>query len=137
MKKVLFLFAFFTTLVHAESSEAVSHFAIESESMEINHESVYGVTNSYSFITAEHQLYSDSQLLFYYGTKFGIVTEDHTAENGFGPETDNFGTVVEANMGLHYNLKEYQHLTLEGSRTQDDLHQQSESRLNMSYRYKF
>ncbi len=137
MKKVLSLLFFMTTLLNAQSDEAKSKFLIESESIELAHKSAYGVTDSYSFLTAEQQFHADEDLLFYYGTKVGFITEDYTAENGFGPDTESFGTAIEANVGVNYTLKDFQHITFEGNHLQDALHQQEENKVKIGYQYKF
>ena len=95
------------------------------------------MTNSYAFLVAEHQFHADRDLLLYYGTKIGFVAEDYTAENGFGPDTESVGTVLEANIGLNYSSEDVKHITLEGNRIQDALHQESESRFKIGYQYKF
>lgn len=86
---------------------------------------------------AEHQVHTDDSLLFYYGTKVGFVIEDYTAENGFGQHTQKYGTILKANLGIDYDLKEYQKLSFEGSHSQDELHQLRESQVKVGYQYKF
>ncbi|WP_345977631.1 hypothetical protein [Sulfurimonas sp. HSL3-7] len=137
MKKVLFLLFLISTLLNAQSDTAKSTFLIESESMDIEHKSTYGVTDSYSFLIAAHQFQPDDDLLFYIGTKLGFIAEEYTAENGFGPDTESFGTAIEANIGLNYALKDFQHITLEGNHLQDALHQQKENKVTIAYQYDF
>ena len=137
MKKIILLLLFFTVLLYAEPDKATSKLVLESESFELDHESVYGVTNSYSFFVAEHHIHADDSLLFYYGTKVGFVIEDHTASNGFGPNTENYGTIFKANLGIDYDLKSLQKLSFKGSHSQDELHDHAESQIKIGYHYKF
>ena len=126
-----------TTLLSAESNDVSSKLVIESESFELDHESVYGVTTSYSFLVAEHQIHTDGCLLFYYGTKIGYVIEDYTAENGFGVNAEKHGAIIRANLGVEYDLKQYQKLSFEGSHSQSELFEQVESQITIGYQYKF
>ena len=137
MKKISLTLLFITTYLYAEPNDVKSKLVLESENFKLDHESAYGVTNSYAFFVAEHQIHADDCLVFYYGTKVGVVTEDYTAQNGFGPDAEKYSTVIKANLGVNYDLRDYQKLSLEGSRSQDDLHRQTESRLKFGYRYKF
>ena len=137
MKKFSLLLLLAATFLHAESDSARSTIVLDSENFKLDHESAYGVTNSYSFFVAEHQIHADDCLLFYYGTKVGVVIEDHTAENGFGQNAEKYGTIIKANLGVDYDLKDYQKLSFEGSHSQNDLHRQIESRLNLRYHYRF
>ena len=137
MKKASLFLLLITTLLYAEPEDVTSNLVLESESFALDHESEYGITNSYSFLIAEHQIHADRCLLFYYGTKVGFVIEDHTADNGFGPDTEQYGMIFRANMGINYDLKKFQKLSLEGSHSQDGLHQQVESLVQIGYQYKF
>lgn len=137
MKNAVLLFLLITTLLYAEPEEVTSNLVLESESFELDHESEYGITNSYSFLIAEHQIHADRCLVFYYGTKVGFVIEDYTSDNGFGPDTEQYGMIFRANMGMNYDLKESQMLSFEGSHSQDELHHQIESQVRIGYQYKF
>jgi len=137
MKKVSLILLFITTLLYAESDDITSKLVLDSESFELAHESVYGVTNSYSFLVAEHQIHAEGCLVFYYGTKVGFVIEDYTAANGFGPDAEKFGTIFEANLGMDYDIQKYQKLSLEGSRSQNEMHNQLDSQVKVGYQYKF
>ncbi len=137
MKKVLSILILLSALLNAQSDEVKSTFRIESENIEMEHKSAYGVTDSFAFLTAEHQLQADENLLFYYGTKVGFIAEDYAAENGFGPDIERFGTALEANVGLNYTLKDFKHITLEGNHLQDALHQQRENKVKIAYQYDF
>ena len=125
------------TLLSAESNDVSSKLVLDSESFALNHESTYGVTTSYSFLVAEHQIHTDGCLLFYYGTKIGYVIEDYTAENGFGPDAEKHGAIIKANLGVEYDLKRYQKLSVEGSHSQNELFDQVQSQVKIGYQYKF
>jgi len=95
------------------------------------------VTNCYSFLVAEHKIQAFDHLLFYYGTHLGYVIEDYTAENGFGPVAQEFGMVLQANIGMDYQFKTSQKLSFQGSHSQDELRQVEESIFKFGYEYKF
>ena len=137
MRKIILTLLFVTALVYAESDDVTSKLVLDSESFELDHESIYGVTNSYSFFVAEHQIHANDCLVFYYGTKIGFVIEDYTAKNGFGQNSEQYGTIIKANLGMDYDLKSFQKLSLEGSHVQDELHKQIESQIKVGYQYKF
>lgn len=137
MKKVLSLLFLMSTLLNAQSDEGKSTFRIESKNIEMEHKSAYGVTDNYAFLSAEHQLKADEDLLFYFGTKVGFIAEDYAAENGFGPDIESFGTALEANIGVNYTLKDLQHISFEGKHLQDALHQQRENKVKIAYQYSF
>jgi len=137
MKKISLILLLITTFLYAGSDEIASELLFESESFAHDHESVYGVTNSYSFLVARHQIRADDCLIFYYGTKVGFVIGDYTAENGFGPHIDNFSTIINANLGIDYDLKTHQKVSFEGSRSQDEYNGHVESYVKVGYRYKF
>ncbi len=134
MKKVSLLLLM-TIALYAENMR--SELVFDSESFECEHESAYGVTNNYSFFVAKHQINSDGPVILHYGTKVGLITEGYTADNGFGQAAENYGPVFEANIGLDYDLHNVQKLSFEGSRAKDDLHQQIENQIVVSYRYNF
>lgn len=137
MKKITQILLFFTVILYAGPDDITSKLVLESESFDLDHESSYGVTNSYSFFVAEHQIHAEGCLVFYYGTKIGFVSEDYTAENGFGPYAEKFGTIIEANLGMNYDIQKYQKLSLEGVRSQNELHNQLDSLIKVGYQYKF
>lgn len=137
MKKTSLLLLLITPLLYAEPEEITSNLVLESESLELDHQLEYGITNNYSFLIAEHQIHADRCLVFYYGTKVGFVIEDYTADNGFGPDTEQYGMIYSANMGINYDLQESQTLSFEGSHSQDELHHQVESLVRIGYLYKF
>ena len=137
MKKISLSLLLITTLLYTESDEVKSKLVLESESFELDHESTYGVTNSYSFFVAEHQIHADEYLVFYYESKVDFVIEDYTAENGFGPNAEKYATIIKANLGMDYDLKDHQKVSFEGSHFQDELHQQVESQVKIGYQYRF
>ncbi|MCJ7764753.1 MAG: hypothetical protein MUP09_02310 [Thiovulaceae bacterium] len=137
MQKVFYIFFFIATFLYGQSDKLGSHLVIESESLAVKHESAYGATNSYSFLVAEHQLKADRHLLLYYGTKVGFVSEACTGENGFVPGAKSLGTVIEANIGMHYSLKNFRHISLEGNHIQDAHLQQTQRQFKIGYHYRF
>ena len=126
-----------TSLLYAGDNTAVSKLIVDSENFELEHETTYGVTNSYAFIVAEHQIQANNHLIFYYGTKVGLIVEDHVSEHGFGPDAQQYGTIMMTNLGIDYKLDLRHKLSMQGLHTQDDLHQQSNSRFNLNYTYWF
>jgi hypothetical protein len=114
-----------------------SDVVVEKESYTLVHESTYGVTNSYSLLIIEHHIESDNALLFHYGTCVGLIFEEHTAQNGFGPTADEYGLMIEANLGVDYKLKNHQTLSLKGTRSQNQLLDAMESRVQFKYFYQF
>ena len=137
MQKFIYPLIFIALFLHADSSNIKSEFVLEGESVERANESQYGVTNCYSFLVAEHKIHAFDHLLFYYGTHLGYVIEDYTAENGFGPVTQEFGMVFQANVGMDYQFKESQKLSFQGSHSQDELRHLEESIVKFGYEYKF
>ncbi len=85
----------------------------------------------------EHQIHTDNALTLHYGTRLGVIFEDYTAANGFGPSSDQYGAVFEANLGLDYDIKRYQTLSLEGVRSQNELYNQIGSQVRFMYECRF
>lgn len=125
------------TLLYAESDNVRSTLVFDNKSYDRDHESAYGVTNSYTFLVAKHQIHADNCLEFYYGTMLGLVFENYTADNGFGQDTQQYGKVLKANIGVNYDLQKFQKLSFEGSHAQDELHQQASSQVKLQYQYTF
>lgn len=67
----------------------------------------------------------------------GVVFENYTAGNGFGQETQQYGAVLKANIGIKYNLQGLQQLSFEGSHAENQLHQQVSKHLKRQYEYSF
>ncbi len=137
MKKFSLILLLLTTFLYAETDNVTSKLFLDSESFELDHESAYGVTNSYSFLVMEHHIQTESALVLHYGTRVGVVFEDYTATNGFGPNSDQYGTIIEANLGFDYDIQEYQTLSFKGSRSQNDLEHLIGTQLRVMYEYKF
>jgi len=136
--RVTFIIIFITTILYADANDVESNFVLESESFELNHQSIYGVTNNYSFVVAQHNIKADDNtFLFYYGTKVGVVTEDFTAANGFGPALEEFALVFNANMGFDFDIDKFQVITLEGSHIEDGLRSEIENIVTIGYELKF
>ncbi len=129
---------FITSILYAETDNVESAFILESESFELDHKSIYGVTSNYSFLVAQHEIIADNNtFLFYYGTKIGFVTEDFTATNGFGPALDEFALVFKANMGFDFDINKFQVITLEGSHIEESLRNGTEDLVTIGYKLKF
>ena len=141
MKTITLFLLLFASLLYAEPHAGDSQMLFESESFTQKHQSTYGVSNNYALVVAQHQIYADSCLFFYYGTKVGLVIEDYVADNGFGPESEQYGLIYKADAGISYKPdSDYASngtLTLEGSHTVNELEQQRESLINFAYRYQF
>ena len=137
MKKIIFLLLFLTATLSAQGDDVQSNLVIEGESYTLNHELQYGLSNSYSFLVAEHQIHAEGCLLFYYGTKVGLVFEDYASPNGFGPTPDQYGIIIKANAGIKYSITDYQQLSFEGSHTQEQIHHDPQSKVNIAYNYSF
>jgi len=140
--KAIFIFIFFlANILHAEPIAGESQVVLKSESFTQKHQSSYGIADNYALVVAQHQIYADSCLFFYYGTKVGIVLEDYAAENGFGPKPDQYGFLYKADAGISYKLGKYYTvkgvLNLEGSRIINELNHFSESMIHLGYRYRF
>ena len=141
MKTILLFSTLITSLLYADPSAGDTEMIIEGEQFTQEHQSTYGVSNNYALVVAEHHIYATSGLFFYYGTKVGLVIEDHTAKNGFGPNAELYGLVYKADAGISYHVDNYYTLNgtfkLEGSHAVNELAQQEESLLNLGYQYKF
>lgn len=137
MKKLIFLLLFLTATLSAQGDDVQSELVIEGEYYTRDHELQYGLSNNYSFLVAEHQIRAEGCLLFYYGTKIGLVIEDYAAANGFGPTPDQYGVIIKANAGVKYNMTDYQQLSFEGSHTQEQLQHDPQSKVNIAYNYSF
>jgi len=136
MKILTIFLLLFAISLHADHS-VKSDIVLEKESYTLEHESTYGVANNYSMLSIEHQIETNSAILFHYGTCVGLIFEDYTAQNGFGPSADDYGLIIEANIGVDYQLENYQTLSLEGTRSQNQILDAMESRLQFNYLYKF
>ena len=137
MRALLYLLILFTSLLHAEPTHVTSKLIIDNESYEHNHESIYGVKNSYVFVVTQHQIEADDNFLFYYGTKVGVVTESYAAENGFGPEVTDYDLLFTTNFGFDFDLNQFEMISLEGSHMQGGLNKNSESQVLFNYQIKF
>jgi hypothetical protein len=137
LKKLLLILLFISTFLYAESDYVSTNLVLESESFELDHESAYGVTNSYTLLIAEHQIHANQHVVFYYGTKVGFIMEECTAANGFGPSAEKFGTILKTNLGMDYDIKVYQKLSFEGSHSQNEIYRQIENQVKIAYQYEF
>ena len=126
----------FTLSLHADPS-IKSAIVLDNESYALKHESTYGVTNNYAVVHLEHQIKAQDYLLLHYGTRLGLVIEDYTAENGFGPDAEAYGFVMQANIGMDYLLQNYQTLSLEGTHSQNQILSDAQSQVKLKYQLKF
>ncbi len=136
MKFITLFLLMITFALHADS-QLKSDVVIENESYALQHEFAYGVSNNYSLLSIEHQIQAENDLIFHYGTCVGLIVEDYTAQNGFGPNADEMGLIIEANLGVDYILQDYQTLSLEGSHSQNQLIDVAEQQIQFNYQYKF
>ena len=134
----LFILLLITLTLSLQADPSLkSNIVLENESYTLEHESTYGITNNYSLVSIEHHIKAANSLTFYYGTCLGFVTEDYTADNGFGPEAEEFGLVMETSIGIDYNFENYQSISLEGSHSQNKMLHDNENSTQVKYQYKF
>jgi len=136
MKIISLILIFITTLLFAQE-EVSSAVVVDTESYSHDHELHYGLSNNYSFLVAKHQLRTEGCLIFYYGTKIGLVYEDYTTSNGFGPTPQQYSVIIKANAGLKYQVSDHQQLSFEGSRTEEQLRDHTQSKISLGYNYRF
>ena len=135
--RLLTLFILLLTLSLYADPSVESNIVLDQESYSHAHESVYGVTNNYAVVSVAHQIKADGCLLFYYGTRLGLVMEDYAAQNGFGPDAEAYGLVMQANVGVDYLLQDYQTLSFEGSHSENKMIHDAESQVKFQYQLEF
>jgi len=136
MKLSILFLLLFTLSLHADPS-LKSALVLDNENYALKHESTYGVTNNYAVVHVEHQIKAKDYLLFHYGTRFGLVIEDYTAENGFGPNAEAYGFVMQASVGMDYILQGYQTISLEGIHSKNQIVSNAQSKIRFKYQFKF
>ena len=125
-----------TQLLQADPS-IKSDIVLDNESYALKHESTYGVTNNYSTVSIEHQIRTANSFLIHYGTCVGVVIEDYAADNGFGPNAEAYGLMMQANIGVEYKLHDSQTLSFEGLLSQNQIINEAESQAKFRYQYRF
>jgi|LGOV01.1.fsa_nt_gb hypothetical protein len=137
MKKIAFI-SLLTSTLFAEQKHEISDFFVNQDVKKITNESGYGKSNTYSLLFAKHQLTTeDKDLHFFYGAKMGLVQEEYTSENGFGIPLNKIGAYYAAAAGMEYDLSSREMLLAEGIRSEDQVHQRSESKVQLTYTYTY
>jgi len=137
MKKIIFM-SLLTSTLFGEQKHEVSDFFVAQDLKEITHESEYGKRSTYSLLFAKHELTTDEEdLHFFYGAKMGFISEEYTSDNGFGVPLNKIGAYYAAAVGMEYDLSHREMLLAEGVRSQDNVHQRSESKVQLTYTYTY
>jgi len=137
MKKIIFI-SLLTSTLFADQASVISDFHLENSVLEVDNELGFGKKSTYSLIFAKHELTSSDQSLhFYYGAKMGIINEEHTADNGFGLPLNDISAYYAAAVGMEYDLSQEGILLAEAIRSEDQLYQRSESKLQVTYTYNY
>jgi len=137
MKKIVFI-SLLTSTLFAEQKHELSDFFVAKDVKKITNELAYGKSSTYSLLFAKHQLTTDEQdLHFFYGAKMGFVQEEYTNDSGFGIPLNEVGAYYAAAVGMEYNLSHKELLLAEGVRYEDQVHQRSESKVQLTYTYTY
>ncbi len=127
-----------TSTLFGEQKHEVSDFFVAQDLKEITHESEYGKSSTYSLLFAKHELATDeADLHFFYGAKMGFVSEEYTSDTGFGVPLNKIGAYYAAAVGMEYDMSNKETLLAEGVRSQDHVHQRTESRVQLTYNYTY
>lgn len=138
MLKYILPLSLLSTLLFAEPDNDVSVFLIDQDVKEIYNESAYGKSSTYSLLFAKHQFsVEDEGLQFFYGAKMGVVSEEYTAENGFGIPLNRIGAYYAAAVGMEYTMGSNEMLLAEGMRAEDQHLGRTENRLQLTYTYSY
>lgn len=137
MKKII-LISLLASSLFAEQKNDMSDFFIDQDLKKVTNESAFGKANTYSLLYAKHQLMSeDEDLHFYYGAKVGVLQEEYTQANGFGIPLNKIGAYYAAAVGMKYDLSSKAIVLAEGSRSEDQVHNHYESKLQVTYNYNY
>ena len=137
MKKII-LISLLASLLSAEDKYELSDFFINQDLKKVTNESEFGKINTYSLLYAKHQLTNEDQNFhFYYGAKVGFLKEEFTRTNGFGIPLNKIGTYYAAAVGMKYDLSNKAMLLAEGSRSEDQVHNHYESKMQITYTYNY
>ena len=86
---------------------------------------------------AKHDIVSEEDLHFFYGAKMGLVSEAYETTNGFGIPLNKIGAYYAAAVGMEYKMDEGTMLLAEGIRSEDQVLQRSESKVQLTYTYNY
>ncbi len=137
MKKILFI-SLLTSTLFAEQKHDPSDFFVDRDVKKITNESEYGKCNTYSLLFAKHQLATEEENLnFFYGAKMGVVQENYTSENGFGIPLNKVGAYYAAAVGMEYAFSKHEMLLAESIHSEDQVHQRTDSRVQLTYTYTY
>lgn len=137
MKKIVFI-SLLTSTLFAEQKHEVSDFFVDKDVKKTTNELAYGKSSTYSLLFAKHQFASEKEdLHFFYGAKMGFVQEEYTNDSGFGIPLNDIGAYYAAAVGMEYNLSNKEILLAEGVRSEDQVHQRSESKVQLTYTYTY
>ncbi len=137
MKKIIFI-SLLASLLSAEEKYKLSDFFIDQDLKKVTNESAFGKANTYSLLYAKHRLTTeDANLHFFYGAKIGVLQEEYTRKNGFGIPLNKIGAYYAAAVGMKYDLSTKAMVLAEGSRSEDQVHNHYESKLQVTYTYNY
>ena len=137
MKKII-LISLLTSQLFAAETIATSTFKVDKIVQEVSNEEAFGKSSKYSLLFAKHELSSsDQQLHFYYGAKVGVVSETFTNDNGFGIPLNEMGTFYAATVGMEYDLDKQSILIAEALRSEDQVYERTQSKLQLTYTYNY
>ena len=137
MKKII-LISLLTSTLFADHKDVVSDFHLSQDIKEMSNENSFGKKSTYSLLFAKHELTMDQKNLhFYYGAKMGIVSEEYATDNGFGTPLNEIGAYYAAAVGMEYDLNKQAMLMAEGTLSEDQVNQLSESKVKLTYTYAY
>ena len=137
MKKII-LISLFTSQLFATETTTTSTFKVDKIVQEVSNEEAFGKSSKYALLFAKHELSSsDQQLHFYYGAKVGIISEEFTNDNGFGIPLNEMGAFYAATVGMEYDLDKQSILIAEALRSEDQVYQRTQSKLQLTYTYNY
>ena len=137
MKKIIFI-SLLTSNLFGEQKHEVSDFFVGQDLKEITNEHGYGKSSTYSLLFARHNVTTEEQdLHFFYGAKMGVVSEGYATNNGFGVPLNKIGAYYAAAVGMEYDMSKREMLLAEGVRSDDQVHQRSESKVQLTYTYTY
>jgi len=137
MKKITFI-SLLTSALFAEQQHIPADFFVGQDIKEISNESGFGKNSTYSLLFAKHELTTDEKdLHFYYGAKMGFVSEEYTTDNGFGVPLNKMGAYYAAAVGMEYDMSNSEMLLAEGIHSEDQVHQRTQSKVQLTYTYTY
>ncbi len=137
MKKII-LISLLTSQLFAQEDAATSAFKVDKVVQNLSNQEAFGKSSKYSLLFAKHELSSnDQQLHFYYGAKVGVVSEEFTNDDGFGIPLHEIGAFYAATVGMEYDLNKQSILVAEALRSEDQVYQRRQSKLQLTYTYNY